>query len=60
MLRALRITTAATLLISRSHSTDYPSNEALDDAGGAADALVETFGQLDEVLVTLGASVGRS
>jgi len=34
VLRALRITTAATLLISRSHSTDYPSNEALDDAGG--------------------------
>jgi uncharacterized protein YndB with AHSA1/START domain len=38
----------------------YPSKEALDDAGGAADALVETFAQLDEVLVTLGASVGRS
>ncbi len=39
----------------------YPSKEALDAAGtGAADALVETFAQLDELLVTLGASVGRS
>ena len=37
----------------------YPSKEALDAAGtGAADALVETFQQLDELLVTLGASVG--
>ena len=32
----------------------YPSKEALDAAGtGAADALVETFAQLDELLVTL-------
>jgi len=32
----------------------YPSKEALDAAGtGAADAMVETFGQLDELLVTL-------
>ena len=39
----------------------YPSKEALDAAGtGAADAMVETFGQLDELLLTLGASVGRS
>ena len=39
----------------------YPSKEALDAAGtGAADALVETFQQLDELLVTLGASVGRA
>ena len=39
----------------------YPSKEALDAAGtGAADAMGETFGQLDELLVTLGASVGRS
>ena len=39
----------------------YPSKEALDAAGtGAADAMVETFGQLDELLVTLGASVGPS
>jgi uncharacterized protein YndB with AHSA1/START domain len=31
----------------------YPSKEALDAAGsGAADATVETFGQLDELLVT--------
>ena len=33
-----------------------PSKEALDAAGtGAADAMHETFGQLDELLVTLGA-----
>jgi uncharacterized protein YndB with AHSA1/START domain len=33
----------------------YPSKEALDAAGtGAADALSETFSQLDELLVTLG------
>jgi uncharacterized protein YndB with AHSA1/START domain len=39
----------------------YPSKEALDAAGtGAADATVETFGQLDELLVTLGANEGRS
>jgi len=39
----------------------YPSKEALDAAGtGAADAMVETFAQLDELLVILGASVGRS
>ena len=39
----------------------HSSKEALDAAGtGAADALVETFAQLDELLVTLGASVGRS
>jgi uncharacterized protein YndB with AHSA1/START domain len=39
----------------------YPSQEALDAAGtGAADAMVETFAQLDELLVTLGASAGRS
>ena len=38
----------------------YPSKEALDAAGtGAADATVETFAQLDELLVTLGASSGR-
>ena len=36
----------------------YPSKEALDAAGtGAADAMGETFAQLDELLVTLGASV---
>jgi len=39
----------------------YPSKEALDAAGtGAADAMGETFAQLDELLVTLGASMGRS
>ena len=38
----------------------YPSKEALDAAGtGAADAMGETFEQLDELLVALGASVGR-
>lgn len=32
----------------------YPSKEAMDiDGGGAADALHETFGQLDELLVEL-------
>jgi len=37
----------------------YPSKEALDAAGtGAADVMVETFAQLDELLVTRGASVG--
>jgi uncharacterized protein YndB with AHSA1/START domain len=35
----------------------YPSKEALDAAGtGAADAMGETFEQLDELLVTLRAS----
>ena len=39
----------------------YPSKEALDAAGtGAADVMNETFEQLDELLVALGASVGRS
>ena len=38
----------------------YPSKEALDASGGAADAMGETFEQLDDLLVTLGASVGNS
>ena len=39
----------------------YPSKEALDAAGtGAADVMHETFEQLDELLVTLGESAGRS
>jgi uncharacterized protein YndB with AHSA1/START domain len=39
----------------------YPSKEALDAAGtGAADVMSETFEQLDELLVALGASAGRS
>jgi uncharacterized protein YndB with AHSA1/START domain len=39
----------------------YPSKEALDAAGtGSADATVETFAQLDELLVTLGAGAGPS
>lgn len=37
----------------------HSSKEALDAAGtGAADAMVETFAQLDELLLTLGASRG--
>jgi uncharacterized protein YndB with AHSA1/START domain len=39
----------------------YPSKDALDAAGtGAADATVETFAQLDELLHPLGADVQRS
>jgi uncharacterized protein YndB with AHSA1/START domain len=39
----------------------YSSKEALDAAGtGAADAMVETFAQLDELLLTLGANVRPS
>ena len=34
----------------------YPSKEALDAAGGAAEAMYETFDQLDELLVALGES----
>src|SRR5262245_13786379 len=38
----------------------YPSKEALDAAGtGSADALGETFDQLDELLVALGGSSGQ-
>jgi uncharacterized protein YndB with AHSA1/START domain len=39
----------------------HSSKESLDAAGtGAADATVETFAQLDELLLTLGESMGRS
>ena len=39
----------------------HSSKESLDAAGtGTADATVETFAQLDELLATLGASAGRS
>ncbi|MEA2677732.1 MAG: hypothetical protein QOJ81_1873 [Chloroflexota bacterium] len=38
----------------------YPSKEAFEAAGGAENATVETFAQLDELLVTLGPSVTRS
>ena len=40
----------------------YPSKEALDGAiaSGSTSGMGETFEQLDELLVTLGASVGRS
>ena len=38
----------------------YPSKEALDRAiAGMEGGMPETFAQLDELLVTLGASVGR-
>jgi len=38
----------------------YPSKEALDAAGtGAAEAMGETFDQLDELLVALGESSGQ-
>ena len=39
----------------------YPSKEALDGAiAGMEGGMPEQFEQLDELLVTLGASVGRS
>jgi len=40
----------------------YPSKEALDAAiaSGSTSGMGETFEQLDELLVTLGASMGRS
>ena len=39
----------------------YPSKEALDGAiAGMEGGMPETFAQLDELLLTLGASVGRS
>ncbi len=40
----------------------YPSKEALDDAvaSGSTRGFSETFAQLDELLVTPDASVGRS
>ena len=37
----------------------YPSKEALE-ASGSTDAMPETLDQLDELVVTLGASAGRS
>ena len=38
----------------------HPSKKALDGAIGFGEGLREMFEQLDELLVTLGASVGRS
>lgn len=38
----------------------YPSKEALEAEHGMEEAMAETFGQLDELLVSLGASVERS
>ncbi len=38
----------------------YPSKEALDASIGGMDMAPEQFGQLDELLVTLGADAGRS
>ena len=37
----------------------YPSKEALEAQRGAEDALPEQFEQLDELLLSLGASAGR-
>ena len=37
----------------------YPSKEALEANAGMENAMAETFAQLDELLVTLGASVRR-
>jgi uncharacterized protein YndB with AHSA1/START domain len=37
----------------------YPSKEALDAAGGATDAMGETFGQLDELLASLDSNMDR-
>ncbi len=40
----------------------YPSKEALDGAlaSGSVEGMPETLEQLDELVVTLGACVGRS
>jgi uncharacterized protein YndB with AHSA1/START domain len=38
----------------------YPSKEALDAALGSYDGMQETLDQLDELVVTLGARLGRS
>ena len=38
----------------------YPSKEALDAAGGASDAIGEAFEQLDDLLISRGASPARS
>ena len=38
----------------------YPSKEALDAGAGSTDGMGETFDQLEELVVTLGASVGPS
>ncbi len=38
----------------------YPSKEALDVGSGSTDGMGETFEQLEELVVTLGGSVGRS
>ena len=46
---------AQTLLVM---SEVYPSKEAFEAAGGAEDATIETFAQLDLLLGTLRASVG--
>ena len=37
----------------------YPSKEAFEAEHGMEEVMGETFEQLDELLVTLGASVGR-
>ena len=38
----------------------YPSKKAADEGAGSVDGMPETLEQLDELLVSLGASVGRT
>ncbi|HZM72787.1 MAG TPA: SRPBCC family protein [Candidatus Polarisedimenticolia bacterium] len=38
----------------------YPSKEAADDGAGSLDGMPETLDQLDELLVSLGATAARS
>jgi hypothetical protein len=38
----------------------YPTKEALDANAGMENGMAEKFAQLDELLITLGATVGRS
>ena len=38
----------------------YPSKKAADEGSGSTDAMPETLDQLEELVVTLGASQGRS
>ena len=38
----------------------YPSKEAADEGAGSMDGMPETLGQLEELLVSLGATVARS
>jgi uncharacterized protein YndB with AHSA1/START domain len=38
----------------------YPSKKAAEEGSGSLDGMLETLAQLDELLLTLGASVGQS